>query len=265
MISSVSFADAVGIIGVGLYLVSYAALQLGVVRGQTYTYAALNAGAAGCVLFSLSETFNLSAALIQVCWIAISLIGIARLAIVYGRAAQIRFAERERRFLAAKLPTLSKPLARRLLGAGRWIDAGPGVVLAREGQPVLELVYLARGRAVVSHGGHAIGACLDDTYIGELTCLSGAPATATVTLDRPCPLLLHRRRSLAPPRRAPPRAAPGPARQLRGRRAQEADRPHRPATPPPTRAGRAHAAGRRGRLSRTWSAGRPLSGRRSTV
>jgi hypothetical protein len=185
MISSVSFADAVGIIGVGLYLVSYAALQLGVVRGQTYTYAALNAGAAGCVLFSLSETFDLSAALIQVCWIAISLIGIARLAIVYGRAAQIRFAERERRFLAAKLPTLSKPLARRLLGAGRWIDAGPGVVLAREGQPVLELVYLARGRAVVSHGGHAIGACLDDTYIGELTCLSGAPATATVTLDSP--------------------------------------------------------------------------------
>ncbi len=185
MSAPVTFPDAVGIVGVTLYLLSYAALQLSVLRGQTYGYATLNSAAAGCVLFSLSAAFNLSAALIQISWIAISLTGSARLAVLHGRAARIRFAERERRFLAAKLPTLAKPLARRLLDAGRWIDAGPRVVLAREGEPVMDLVYLACGRAIVSHAGHAVGTCLDDTYIGELTCLSGAPATATVMLDSP--------------------------------------------------------------------------------
>jgi hypothetical protein len=56
--------DGVGALGVVLYIGSYAAMQLGFVRGQSYIYAILNAAAA-CVLMSLSDQFNLSAAAIQ--------------------------------------------------------------------------------------------------------------------------------------------------------------------------------------------------------
>ena len=57
--------DGVGALGVVLYIGSYAAMQLGFVRGQSYIYAIINAAAAACVLMSLSDQFNLSAAAIQ--------------------------------------------------------------------------------------------------------------------------------------------------------------------------------------------------------
>jgi len=154
-------------------------------HGQTYTYATLNGCAAGCVLFSLTESFNLSAAVIQICWITLSVVGIVRLSVLHHRSARIRFAEEEQRFLDAKLPTLSKPLARHLLDGGYWVDGAPGAVLAREGEPVGDLVYLARGAAAVSLDGQVIGYCRDSTFVGELTCMTGAPATATVTIAEP--------------------------------------------------------------------------------
>jgi hypothetical protein len=177
-----SSAELVGVAGVLLYLGSYAALQLGFLHGQTYAYASLNAAAAGCVLFSLSSSFNLPSALIQISWIAISLAGILRLYVAGLVAARIPFTDDERVFLRSKLPTLSKQQARRLLDAGYWIDGEPGSVITRESEPVGELVYLARGKASVSLDGHVIGYCHDDTFIGELTCMTGAPATATVTI-----------------------------------------------------------------------------------
>ena len=60
--------DIAGIFGVGFYLGSYASLQLGFLKGDGYAYAILNALAAGLVLLSLKEAFNLSSAVIQVSW-----------------------------------------------------------------------------------------------------------------------------------------------------------------------------------------------------
>ena len=73
-----SILDVAGIAGVGFYLGSYTALQLGMLRGDGYAYAILNAAAAALVLLSLKEAFNLSSAVIQVSWIVISLVGITR-------------------------------------------------------------------------------------------------------------------------------------------------------------------------------------------
>lgn len=180
-----TMSDLVGVAGVLLYLGSYAALQLGFLHGQTYTYAGLNAAAAGCVLLSLASSFNLPSALIQISWIAISLAGILRLYVAGLLAARVRFSDDERVFLDSKLPTLSRQEARRLLDAGYWIDGLPGTVLTQEGEPVGELIYLARGEAAVRLDGHVIGYCHDDMFIGELTCMSGGPATATVTIAAP--------------------------------------------------------------------------------
>lgn len=74
-----TFSTAIGLLGVALYLGSYGALQLGMLRGNRELYVFLNMAAAACVLFDLQRNFNLPSVLIQVSWIIISLIGLLRI------------------------------------------------------------------------------------------------------------------------------------------------------------------------------------------
>lgn len=76
-----SVYELVGFMGVAFYLGSYAALQLQMLDCNGIIYPLFNFLAASCVLFSLSESFNMSSAIIQIAWIAISAVGIARLLI----------------------------------------------------------------------------------------------------------------------------------------------------------------------------------------
>ena len=175
-------SETVGMVGVLTYLASYFALQAGFIRGQTYTYATLNIVAASCVLFDLQTHFNLSSALIQASWILISMVGIARL---YYIANHIKLNREEAEFVASKLPGLPKNLARKLLDQGYWAEIQAGTIVAHEGKPVRELLYMAEGEAQISFGGHLIFQNYNDNFIGEVTCLSGDPATATVTITSP--------------------------------------------------------------------------------
>ncbi|MEM8647311.1 MAG: hypothetical protein AAGF86_13325, partial [Pseudomonadota bacterium] len=104
--------NIVGIVGVALYLGSYAALQLGFLHGQGYLYPALNLLAASCVLASLFHAFNLSSAIIQVAWITISVVGISRMLFVNFR---LRFTDDERAFVDDMLKGLPLAQARMLL------------------------------------------------------------------------------------------------------------------------------------------------------
>jgi CRP-like cAMP-binding protein len=175
-------SELVGLVGALVYIGAYFAMQLGLLAGQSYLYAGLNIVAAGCVLVSLRETFNLSSALIQTVWIAISVVGIARLGLV---SLAVRFTPEEKAFLAARFPALSKPVARGLVRGGLWLDGAPGTVLTVEGEAVESLIYLARGDASVLFGSRVVGHCGAGSFIGEVTCLSGDPATATVRLMSP--------------------------------------------------------------------------------
>lgn len=174
--------EIVGILGVLVYIGAYLALQLGLVGGQTYIYAALNLTAASAVLFSLSDAFNLSSAMIQLSWIAISLIGIFRLA--HG-SVFARFTDEEEALVALLLPGLPRHLARRFLDRGAWLDVGPGTELTVEGTPVAALSYFAAGSATARSGGVAVGRCRPGSLAGEFGCISGAPAMATVTVETP--------------------------------------------------------------------------------
>lgn len=87
--------------------------------------------------------------------------------------------------IAEKFPGLQRHLARRLLSGGNWIDVAPGTVIATEGEVLGMLYYLSKGHAAVTSGGHPIGICGPTSFIGEMTCLSGAPASATVIVSEP--------------------------------------------------------------------------------
>jgi hypothetical protein len=75
---SYAWHDFVGNVGVATILGSYLALQLGRLGGRSLAYSALNGLGAALVLVSLAYDFNLSAFVIEACWVAISLFGMWR-------------------------------------------------------------------------------------------------------------------------------------------------------------------------------------------
>ena len=177
--------DSIGLLGVALYLGSYAALQTGLLAGQRQSYALLNLLAASCVLLSLLEDFNASSAIIQISWITISLVGLSRF---YFLSRKARFTPEEQALLSRTLPHLPKDQARRFLDRGRWDRVGPGTVLTRQGEPVSHLVYLAEGSADVLVDNRVIATRSTGSYIGEITCLDGSAATASAVTTTPARL-----------------------------------------------------------------------------
>ena len=70
--------DLVGTAGVILILIIYYLLQVGRINVQGPIYSVANFVGAGLIAVSLIFKFNFSALLIEICWMLISLIGIAR-------------------------------------------------------------------------------------------------------------------------------------------------------------------------------------------
>ncbi len=170
-----------GLLGVAFYLGAYAALQFGFVRGSSYVYTLLNLCGATLVLVSLAVEFNLASALIQVSWIAISVVGLSRL---YLRNRALQFTEEEAEFISERFPTLPRLSAKEFLNSGGWVDLPQGEEVLREGAPVGHLFYLSDGAVSVSSDGHEITR-LTKGFLGEINVIDGAPASATVKALQP--------------------------------------------------------------------------------
>lgn len=69
--------DLVGNTGVLLLVSAYLLLQIRILDAQGLTFSVMNAFGAAFILYSLMHDFNLSAVLIESCWLIISIIGIA--------------------------------------------------------------------------------------------------------------------------------------------------------------------------------------------
>lgn len=72
-------ADPVGLIGVILLLIAYFFLSTGRWLSDSLTYQINNLLGAFLILYSLYFHWNLSSVVIEIAWIVISLIGIARI------------------------------------------------------------------------------------------------------------------------------------------------------------------------------------------
>ena len=173
----ISFQN-VGLIGVSFYVLSYAGLQLGLLSGSGNSYTLMNLAAASLVLISLMETYNQSAALIQIIWIFMSLFGLLRRAILHHST---KLAPHERVLTEAKLPGISRADARRFLDRGMWETIPKGTVVVREGEVFGALGWVSDGDLQVSVAGRDVGHIPRGAFFGELTVLNGEPATATVT------------------------------------------------------------------------------------
>ncbi|MBN2011931.1 hypothetical protein JW960_21560 [candidate division KSB1 bacterium] len=70
--------DFVGNIGVLIILFSYLFVQLGKLKGTDVRYSLLNMCGAFLIMVSLIVDFNLSAFLIEACWVVFSFVGVVR-------------------------------------------------------------------------------------------------------------------------------------------------------------------------------------------
>ena len=70
--------DFLGIVGVGIIVVTYLFLQLGKLRSDALAYSLMNAIGASFIVVTLLINFNLSALLMEVFWVLISLLGVYR-------------------------------------------------------------------------------------------------------------------------------------------------------------------------------------------
>lgn len=78
VVSGLSGYEAIGLAGVGLYLIAYLGVQTGRIDGNLMAYACLNGAAAGCILISMIGDFNLASALVNAMFLMISLMGLTR-------------------------------------------------------------------------------------------------------------------------------------------------------------------------------------------
>lgn len=174
-----AWTEFLGILGVVIYISSYFCLQAGIIRGQGYLYPSLITFAATCVLLSLTGHFNLSSSIIQVTYISISVFGMVRFYILTHR---IRFNDEEQACLKVLAPKLAKIKARQLLDLGIWTAMTPGSVLTEEGKPLSRLYFLHNGAAEVRVAGTTVATLDSGSLIGEMSRVTGAVGSATVTL-----------------------------------------------------------------------------------
>jgi hypothetical protein len=74
----VTVPDAVGLLGVILYVGAYAGLQLGKLKLTDVRYTILNGLGGLAVIFSLVWSFNLAAFVTQVLWLLFTIVGFFR-------------------------------------------------------------------------------------------------------------------------------------------------------------------------------------------
>jgi paired small multidrug resistance pump len=70
--------DIVGNIGAVIILVSYMLMQMGRLKNEGLWYSILNIIGSICIVLSLSMNFNLSAFVIEICWLVLSIVGLLR-------------------------------------------------------------------------------------------------------------------------------------------------------------------------------------------
>ncbi|MFK7876591.1 MAG: Crp/Fnr family transcriptional regulator [Paracoccaceae bacterium] len=108
------------------------------------------------------------------------IVNVAQILRVHWRSLRARFTEVEAAFVADHLPGLTRGDARALLDKGVWHSADVGDILATQGAPITHLHYVATGKADVINNDTRVAECRPGSFVGEMTVLTGGPATATV-------------------------------------------------------------------------------------
>ncbi|MEZ5695231.1 MAG: cyclic nucleotide-binding domain-containing protein [Sphingomonadaceae bacterium] len=137
---------------------------------------ALCSGLAAMAHFLLRTQDNVSLA-----WEAIfTLTNATQLAILIYRSRKLDLREKERALVEDTLGFDDALDWRRLLALVDWRDVDVGEVLMEQGTQSPPLIYIASGAAMIEDQGKMVGVCGPGDFVGEMSLVSGNPASATV-------------------------------------------------------------------------------------
>ncbi len=136
----------------------------------------LIAGLFAIVHYTLQQSD--SVALIWV--IFLTLANAIPLALLLARSRRGLIRPEERELLEEVLEVEDPAHQRRLLDLVEWRDIGAGETLVRQGQPRPPLIYIATGEASVEFDGAEVGVAGPGDFLGEMSLVSGATASASV-------------------------------------------------------------------------------------
>ncbi len=125
-------------------------------------------------------------------------VNITELLLIWWQNRPPRLDPQEAELVPAVAPDLPAAMARTLLAEAEWRDADPGTMLTEQGRPVGGLIYLSTGTVDIVVDGRAIDASRAGGYLGEMSWVSGAAASATVTAREPLRYAWFDRSKLGP-------------------------------------------------------------------
>jgi len=137
---------------------------------------AIASGITGVIYYGLIVSDEISAM-----WETIfTTVNVVQLTIILLASRKRKTTEDEKFFIDTVMPSLEGNLRARMLKLARWQTREPGEVLVEEGEAQPQLVFIARGAASVERSGDLVGVCGPGDFLGEMSFLTGKPASATV-------------------------------------------------------------------------------------
>lgn len=112
-------------------------------------------------------------------------VNVVQLGILWYYARRHSFSEDEQRFASIMPASIDRRTIRRLLRLAKLRHADEGTALTHEGKPVSELLFLAEGVMQIEQGGRIVAVCGPGDFVGEMSFVSGAPASATAVAAKP--------------------------------------------------------------------------------
>jgi hypothetical protein len=116
---------------------------------------------------------------------ALVVINVGQLLLLWWDSRHERMNEDEQFLARSVLRGESRATAIRLLRCGTWREVEAGTHLTVEGEKVPHLMFVAEGAARIVKGAETVAVCSRGDFLGEMSFVSGAMASATAVADRP--------------------------------------------------------------------------------
>jgi hypothetical protein len=112
-------------------------------------------------------------------------VNVGQLLILWWFAKRHRFDDDEQRFATIIPASIERRTVRRLLRLAKVRHVAAGETLTTEGKPVHDLMFIVDGVAQIEKGGRIVAVCGPGDFVGEMSFVSGAGASATAIAARP--------------------------------------------------------------------------------
>lgn len=129
----------------------------------------------------------------EVLFIAVNLV---QLAVLWSERWRSRLSDDDEYFIATALNNAHRSKARKLLAIGEWRLEPVGARLTEEGELPQYLTFVADGTVYIERQGKMIAACSRGDFLGEISFMTGEPASADAVVAKPARCLRFERHAL---------------------------------------------------------------------